>query len=183
MNLSNKEKFDIVVKNNENFDGVFFYGVKSTGIYCRPSCKSKTPKEENTVFFNSKIEAENDGFRPCKRCRSDLFEFSPNKEIAVKVKKAIELMFLENLKLNDEIFKVGLSQRQMVEVFKKEYNMTPKAYMDKLRLQQAKNLLKTTDKEIIDIALSVGFSSISAFYKFFKENTNTTPKAYRKNEK
>ncbi len=180
MMLSDNEKYTAIIGNDANFDGTFFYAVTSTGIYCRPSCKSKAPKRENTLFFDSAKEAEKAGFRACKRCRSDLLEFAPSKEIASKVKCTIDTMFLENTKLNKELKNVGLSQRQMIEVFKKEYGVTPKAYTDNLRLAEAKNQLLETDNSIIDISMGVGFNSLSAFYKFFKEKTGKTPSNFKK---
>ncbi len=178
--LNEQQKYQAVIENDQNFDGIFYYAVKSTGIFCRPSCKSRAPKPENTLFFNNADEAMQAGFRPCKRCRSDLLQFEPAREIAKQVKQAIEAMFLENNRLNNQLQQVGLSQRQMVEVFKKEYGHTPKAYADQLRLAEAKTQLKIDDRPIIDIALHLGFSSLSAFYRFFKENTGQTPNAYRK---
>ncbi len=183
MILSDNEKYTIVIENDANFDGLFFYAVTSTGIYCRPSCKSKAPKRENTQFFNNAKEAEKAGFRACKRCRSDLLEFAPSKEIADKVKYTIDAMFLENRKLNKELKNVGLSQRHIIEVFKKEYGVTPKAYTDNLRLTEAKNQLLETDNSIIDISMSVGFNSLSAFYRFFKEKTGKTPSTFKKEKK
>ncbi len=183
MFLSDDEKYSAVIANDENYDGIFYYAVKSTGIYCRPSCKSRAPKRENTLFFDSATSAENAGFRYCKRCRSDLLNFQPSKEIADKVKNTVDAMFLENIKLSAELDKVGLSQRQMIEVFKKEYGITPKAYADRLRLEEAKRQLSETTNTIIDIAMSLGFSGLSAFYRFFKENTGYTPKIYRQRTK
>ncbi len=183
INITDEEKYNAVVENDGNYDGFFYYAVKSTGIYCRPSCKSKTPKRENTLFFESNARAEHSGFRPCKRCRSDLLKFEPSKEIALKVKCVVDNMFSESTKLNNELNKVGLSQRQMIEVFKKEYGLTPKAYTDKLRLEEAKRQLIHSDNTIIDIALGLGFNSLSAFYRFFKECTKCTPKTFRQENK
>lgn len=178
--MTEEEMYDAVINNDESYDGIFFYAVKSTGIYCRPSCKSKAPKRNNICFYKNAEDAENAGFRPCKRCRSDLLNYQPMKEIAQKVKDLIDDMFQEVVLLNNELSKIGLSQRRMVDIFKDEYGMTPKSYVDSLRLKEAERLLIETKNEIIDIAYSVGFSSLSAFYRFFKEQNNMTPREYRK---
>jgi methylphosphotriester-DNA--protein-cysteine methyltransferase len=68
------QKWNAVQKGDPTFDGVFFYGVRSTGIYCRPSCRSKMPLRKNVEFFDSAEKAEERGFRPCKRCKPDLSE-------------------------------------------------------------------------------------------------------------
>ncbi len=177
------EMCDAVIQNDESYDNLFFYAVKSTGIYCRPSCKSKTPKVENIEFYKTAQEAIKAGYRPCKRCRSDLLSYEPMKDIAKKLKYIIDDMFAQAKNLNSEIDKLGLSRKRMVEIFKQEYAITPSGYVNDLRYKEAIRLLEQTDKEIIDIAYSVGFSSLSAFYKFFKERANMSPAVYRKGKR
>lgn len=165
------------VRSDENYDGLFFYGVKTTGIFCRPSCKSKVPKKENICYFKSAEAARKAGFRPCKRCRSDLLEYEPMKEIAKEIKYKLN----EEVKTDShiELENIGLTARRLVDIFKKEYGVTPKEYTDLLRLEMAKGLILNTDKKIIDIAFEVGFSSLSVFNRFFKRKTGKTPSQYR----
>lgn len=178
--MTEQEMWEAVLQNDSNYDGVFFYGVKTTGIYCRPSCKAKQPKRENSCFFQTAAEARAAGFRPCKRCRSDLLEYHPMREIAEQVKAKIDHGFTGQQKINRELTETGLSIRRAVDVFKAEYGMTPKAYSDSLRLKEAQRLLLHTDTKVIDIAYQVGFGSLAAFYNFFKKETGKTPGAYRK---
>ncbi len=182
-NMTFAEMYDAVISNDESYDTVFFYAVKSTGIYCRPSCKSKAPKSENIKFYATAEEAIKAGYRPCKRCRSDLLDYKPMKDIAEKLKNLIDDMFHEVETLNTEIDKLGLSRKRMVEVFRDEYGQTPSSYVNGLRYKEAVRLLEQTDNEVIDIAYSVGFSSLSAFYKFFKERAKMSPAAYRKDKR
>ncbi len=177
------ERYEAVIQNDENYDNMFFYAVKSTGIYCRPSCKSKAPKAENVVFFKTSKEAVEAGYRACKRCRSDLLDYKPMKKIAENLKMLIDDMFKEAENLNTEMEKLGLSRKRMVEVFKEEYGVTPSGYVNDLRYLEARRLLEQTDIEVIDIAYFVGFGSLSAFYKFFKERANMSPAAFRKGVK
>ncbi len=179
-NMTSHDMYDAVISNDENYDTVFFYAVKSTGVYCRPSCKSKAPKIENIEFYKTTTEAIEAGYRPCKRCRSDLLDYKPMKEIAKKMKNLIDDMFSEVKILNNEIGKLGLSRKRIAEIFKDEYGKTPTAYVNDLRYKEAARLLEQTDDEVIDIAYCVGFSSLSAFYKFFKERASVSPVAYRK---
>ncbi len=179
-NLNDDQKYNVVITSDSQYDGLFFYGVKTTGIYCKPSCNSKNPKRENTVFFTSAKEAIESGYRACKRCRSDLAEYDPNKEVCLRVKYIIENMYIGDNCLNAELTKVNLSNRRLVELFKKQYGITPKAYLDNRKLEAIKNKLITTNEKIINISLSVGFVSTSAFYKFFKSKTTLTPNQYRK---
>ena len=178
--MTEQEMWEAVIQNDSSYDGVFFYAVKTTGIYCCPSCKSKPPKRENLCFFLTAQEARAAGFRPCKRCRSDLLDYQPMREIAEKVKAKIDHAFAEQEKFNRELAEIGLSPRRVVEVFKAEYGVTPKAYSDSLRLKEAQRLLLDTDTKVIDIAYQIGFGSLTAFYSFFKKETRKTPNEYRK---
>ncbi len=85
--MTKQEMWEAVKNSDANYDGLFFYGVKTTGIFCRPSCQSKVPKQENILYFRSSEEARKAGFRPCKRCRSDLLEYQPMHEIADEIIK------------------------------------------------------------------------------------------------
>lgn len=178
--MTEQEMWQAALDNDAGYDGVFFYAVKTTGIYCRPSCKSKPPKRENICFFETSEQAINAGFRPCKRCRSDLIDYQPMKQIAEDVKQKIEMVYHEQTDLNRKLNEIGVTGRRLVDIFKDEYGMTPKAYADSLRLEEAKQFLAYTDKKIIDIAYAVGFGSLSAFYNFFKKEMEITPSAYRK---
>ncbi len=174
-----EEMYEAVLENNESYDSIFFYAVKSTGIYCRPSCKSKAPKKENVEFFTHAHEARTAGYRACKRCRSDLLDYKPMQDMAKKLKKLIDASFAESASLRAEMDTMGLSHKRMVEIFKEEYGITPSQYMNDLRYDEAQKLLTQSNNEIVDIAYSVGFGSLSAFYKFFKERASMSPAAYR----
>ena len=176
--MTQQEMWDAVQNNDVNYDGLFFYAVKTTGIFCRPSCKSKLPKRENICFFKTAEEAKAAGFRPCKRCRSDLLDYEPMRDIAKEVRKKIDAAATEPE--SAELDAIGLSSRRMCDIFKKEYGMTPKEYADSLRLHAAKEMLAGTEHKVIDTAYSTGFSNLSAFNRFFKKQTGLTPSEYRR---
>lgn len=178
--MTEKEMWQAVCANNADYDGSFFYAVKTTGIYCRPSCKSKLPRFENICFFSSSEDAVKAGFHPCKRCRSDLIDYRPMKEIAAQIKRGIDDAFTAQAEISQRIKNVGVTARRQTDIFKDEYGMTPKTYADSLRLEEAKRLLSDGDSKIISIAYAVGFGSLSSFYNFFKKETGITPTAYRK---
>jgi AraC family transcriptional regulator, regulatory protein of adaptative response / methylphosphotriester-DNA alkyltransferase methyltransferase len=77
MVLTENEKWEAVIKCDKTYDGQFFYGVKTTGIFCKPSCSSKTPLRKNCEFFDEIDKAYTSGLRPCKRCRPDLSDYKP----------------------------------------------------------------------------------------------------------
>ena len=173
--MTENEMWEAVQRSDESYDGLFFYAVKTTGIFCRPSCRSKPPKRENLCYFASGEEARAAGFRPCKRCRSDLLEYQPMRDIAAEIKARLD----KAASLAD----VGLTPRRMTDIFKQEYGVTPKAYAVARRLHAAKQLLAGTQEKVIDVAAQSGFSSLAVFNRFFKQQTGQTPTQYRKSTK
>ncbi|MEA5095045.1 MAG: Ada metal-binding domain-containing protein [Sedimentibacter saalensis] len=178
--MTNDEMWKAVSENDASYDGIFFYAVKSTGIYCRPSCKSKLPKQNNVCFFDAAEQALAAGFRPCKRCRSDISDYQPMKEITGKAKQLLDESFYKRCELNHKLQQLGISHHRMAELFKDEYGVTMSEYVGNLRLEEAKRLLLHTDDEIIEISCSVGFDGLSSFYRFFKKGTGISPAKYRK---
>lgn len=181
--MTKNEMYEALTNNDANYDGLFFYGVKSTGIFCRPSCRSKKPLPDNVEYFRTAEEAAAAGYRPCKRCRSDLLTYHPMEDIAESLKDHLDRLYRQQRSWSDELRNAGVSERRAVEIFKEAYGMTPKAYTDRLRLQAAENMLRETDDKVLDIAMSVGFGSLSTFNRFFKEQTGFTPTEFRKKKK
>ena len=183
MKISNKEKWNAVVKCDDSYDGEFFYGVRTTGIFCRPSCKSKEPLRGNVDFFDSIDQAYEQGLRPCKRCRPDLFEYKPSLEIAEKSKRIYDECFCDKGKLEYEIKTLGISKNRLINIFREQYKMTPVEYLNRLRADKAAKLLENTDISILEIAMQCGFGSSSSFYTLFKKQFLTAPKKYRESRR
>jgi AraC family transcriptional regulator of adaptative response / methylphosphotriester-DNA alkyltransferase methyltransferase len=178
--MTSDQKWQALLTNDERYDGLFFYGVKSTKIFCRPSCKSKIPLKKNILYFENLKQAEQAGYRPCKRCRPDILKYQPVREIAEKVKLLIDNNFTRQKELAEKTKRIGITYHRMVTIFKEYYHVTPKKYYDTLRIQEAKRKLLETNDTITDIAYSAGFQSLSAFYKFFQKSMNSSPAKYRK---
>lgn len=180
---SEEEKWRAVINCDKQYDGLFYYGVKTTGIFCRPSCRAKTPLRENTLFFNDAKAAENEGFRPCKLCRPDIIrqEYEPNKELIQKIQEKLKESCEESVDLRALSQEFGISISHLTRLFKAYCGIPPIQYVIKLRVDRAKKLLKQSDISILEIAYMTGFKSESNFYKSFKEQTGYTPKEYRKN--
>ncbi|MDD7793370.1 bifunctional transcriptional activator/DNA repair enzyme AdaA [Clostridium sp. 'White wine YQ'] len=179
MSLKEEEKWNAVINNDENYDGVFYYGVKTTGIVCKPSCKSKEPLRDNVMFFNTFEEAINKNFRPCKRCRPDLLNFNPTEELAFRIKKLFDSYYSSNIELEEKLKDLGVSQNHMIKVFSDKFGITPVKYINALRIEKALALLENTDDTVINIAFLCGFESNSNFYGFFKKQIGMTPSEYR----
>ena len=177
--FSDDTMWQAVVDCDSAYDGKFFYGVKTVGVYCRPSCRSKTPLRKNVVYFMTEEEAKRAGFRPCKRCRPELCGQAPVAGLAAQAKKHMDDHYDKRALLLAELKKLGVTQSHLAAVFRQQYGMTPTRYLGSRREQQAKNLLAATDMPIIDIAAAIGFDSLSAFYAFFKKQAGTTPHTFR----
>lgn len=177
--LTEEEKWKAALACDEAYDGSFYYGVKTTGIFCRPSCKSKSPKRENVEFFDTAEQARESGLRPCKRCRPDLLEFQPQKENGEKIKAVYDLYFTDHSRLMEELNKLGLSRNRIIQLFQNQYEKTPVEYLNSLRVNKARELLASTPDNILPIALQSGFESLSAFYTQFKRITGVSPNEYR----
>lgn len=160
-----------------SFDRQFFYGVKTTGIYCRPSCKSKLPKRENVVFFRTGKEAERAGFRPCKRCRPDLLQY-PALELSERTKELLDRHFSDRVKLGRDMKEMGVSRKHLTQVFKKQYDITPSEYLIQVRIAAAQQMLQN-GVSIPDAAGMAGYENLSAFYDHFRRQTGMTPARYR----
>lgn len=165
---------------DDSYDGLFFYAVKTTGIFCRPSCKSRIPNKENITFFQTSEEAKRAGFRPCKRCQPDMMHFDPKMDIINDTKTYIQGHYTENLTLNQIAQNIGISSYYLGRLFKENTSRTPRSYLENIRVRKAVHLLKTTDLSIIDICYEVGFQSASSFYHAFQKQTQYTPQEYRK---
>ena len=107
--MTDRQRWQAVLDNDRRYDGTFFYGVASTGIFCRPSCPSRPPRRDRVRFFPTADAALAAGVRPCKRCRSDLLEYRPMREAAAAIKERLD----RAASLDD----VGLTPRRMTDVF------------------------------------------------------------------
>ncbi len=178
--LTEDEKWNAVVQCDSTYDRVFWYGVKTTGIFCRPSCKSKVPLRHNVAFFNDLQQAYDSGLRPCKRCRPDLVEFNPALDVTEKVKFILDTCYDDRLQLADRMKELRISRNHLISLFRKQYHATPVEYCNRLRIAKAAQLIKESDETILSIALLCGFGSLSTFYQFFKKHIGLTPQEYRK---
>lgn len=173
--MKKEEMWQAIVHCDTTYDGKFYYGVKTTGIYCRPSCKSRVPNIENVCFFVTQKEAEEAGFRPCKRCRPDAFPYDP---IAKQTKEIIDQHFHDPTQLNLNLKNMGVTRKHAGEVFKKQYDITVSDYIRQTRMAYARQLLQE-GLSILDVSLETGYQNISSFYDHFHRETGMSPARYR----
>ncbi len=172
----------VKIANNcdDAYDGLFFYAVKTTGIFCRPSCKSRSPKTENITFFQTVEEAKKAGFRPCKRCQPDKIHFNPMMDIVHDAERYILGHYTENLTWKQIAQNIGISPYHLGRIFKKQTARTLRVYLENIRVNKAVHLLKNTNLSLSDICYEVGFQSYSSFYHAFQKQTQYAPQQYRK---
>lgn len=181
--LDNQEKWQAIRQRDASYDGTFWYGVRSTGIYCVPSCQSRLPGKENIVFFSTPEEAEAAGFRPCKRCRPDIAQYQPNQQFLLHVKSLIDNQFDDPMLLRETLGSLPVTVRHLNRLFKLKFHQTIHAYLMDKRLQAAAEKLCHTDESVVTIALTSGFHSMSSFYTNFKRAYGMPPQQYRQKKR
>lgn len=181
-NLSFDEMWEKIIACDQTYDGLFYTAVKTTKIYCRPSCKSRKPKKNNVTFYHDIKEVEAAGFRACKRCKPEV-EHSPHTEIVKSVTAFLVNHYKQKLTLQHIADHVGISPFHLERLFQQETLETPRTYLEKIRVDKAAHLLIHSDLKTLDICYDVGFQSPSSFYKSFRKVTNCSPSEYRRQEK
>lgn len=172
------------------FDGSFFTGVTSTGIYCRPVCGVRTPRRENCRFFTHAAQAEQAGFRPCLRCRPELAPHA----LHWSIQDASHILAEQAARLLDEpeawgdeapsidrlAARLGVSDRHVRRIFEARFGVSPLQYLQTRRLLSAKQLLADTDLPITRIALMSGYASVRRFNAAFVAHYGLNPTQLRR---
>jgi AraC family transcriptional regulator, regulatory protein of adaptative response / methylated-DNA-[protein]-cysteine methyltransferase len=172
-----------VLAKDAHFNGIFVYGVRSTGIYCKPSCPSRRPRREQVAFFASAEEAETDGFRACLRCKpSELAAPDPRVELALRVCQAIESQEDGTLSLAALGEELGLSPHHLQRTFKSITGITPRQYAAAHRLRQFKSRIKEGE-DVTTAMYDAGFGSSSRLYEQASSKLGMTPATYRRRGK
>jgi AraC family transcriptional regulator, regulatory protein of adaptative response / methylated-DNA-[protein]-cysteine methyltransferase len=172
--------WDAVTGRERAMDGVFFYAVRTTGVYCRPSCPSRRPKPENVVFFRTRSGAERAGFRPCKRCKPERdIQTDANSEIVEKVCRYIDTHPDQPATLEKLSGAIGLSPFHLHRTFKALTGITPRAYADSRRLESLKAGLRE-GHSVTRSLYDAGYGSSSRLYERASAQLGMTPSRYRK---
>jgi AraC family transcriptional regulator of adaptative response / DNA-3-methyladenine glycosylase II len=180
------------------FDGRFFTGVTSTGIYCRPVCRVRTPRRENCRFFALAAQAEQEGFRPCLRCRPELAPQGPGAQAPWSMQDASALLAREAARRLDDpeawqtadgeagtpVLRVagqlGVSDRHLRRIFESQFGVSPLQYLQTRRLLAAKQLLTDTALPVTEVAAASGFASLRRFNAAFAQHYGLNPTQLRR---
>ena len=175
---TNQARWEALVRRDLNANRAFVYGVLTTFIFCRPACPSRLPKYENVRFFDTCKQAEQAGFRPCKRCHPA--SEAGHDSLSVAIIKACHIIETreEHVPLKNLADEVGLSPFHFQRLFKKNVGVTPKQYAMEIRLKQVRSGLQreATVTEAIYVA---GFASSSRFYENAEAVLGMKPSEYR----
>ncbi|MBX9656493.1 bifunctional DNA-binding transcriptional regulator/O6-methylguanine-DNA methyltransferase Ada [bacterium] len=163
---------------DERANGTFVFAVKTTGIYCKPSCPAKRANRENVLFYDSFLEAEAAGFRPCKRCRPQLIPSTiPHAEAIIHACRTVELKG-DSMSLRDLAREAGMSPFHFSRVFKEATGVTPKAYANALRARRMRTMLQSSRS--VEAAIQrTGYRSVSRFYADAEGQLGMTPSALK----
>ncbi|MDQ3615276.1 MAG: helix-turn-helix domain-containing protein [Actinomycetota bacterium] len=168
MNTEDTELCYRAVKSRDRrFDGIFYTGVRTTGIYCRPSCPAITPRKQNVAFFRTAAAAQGAGFRACRRCLPDATPGSPEWDVAADVAGRAMRLIADGVVERDGVeglaAKVGYTSRHLGRVLAAELGAGPLALARARRAQTARVLIQTTAMPFADVAFAAGFASIRQF--------------------
>jgi AraC family transcriptional regulator, regulatory protein of adaptative response / methylated-DNA-[protein]-cysteine methyltransferase len=173
------QKFwEAVLNRDKRFDGRFVYAVRSTGIYCRPTCPSRRPGRPQVLFFLGGIDAERAGFRPCRRCQPQ-DPVSANSRLVQQVCAYIQENHTQPLKLADLSRQMKVSSSHLQRSFKRALGISPAQYASACRMKTMKRYLHN-GKNVTAAMYESGFGSSSRLYERAQSNMGMTPGTYGK---
>ncbi|NVJ98555.1 MAG: methylphosphotriester-DNA--protein-cysteine methyltransferase family protein [Alphaproteobacteria bacterium] len=176
--------YEALLNRDDRYDGKLFFGVTSTGIYCRPICPAPKPKPENVLYFSDASTAAMAGFRPCKRCRPEARQGSPAWQgTKATISRALRLLAQGEgpESLSELADKLGVTDRHLRRLFNQHLGKAPMAVKQENRLGLATTLLKDPEASVPDVAYASGFGSLRRFNDAFKKEFGLTPTEWRDN--
>lgn len=187
MEINHEHCYRALATRDARFDGLFFVGVTTTRIYCRPVCTARTPRQDHCRFFPNAAGAEREGFRPCLRCRPELAPgFSSVDAVSRVARDAAARIQAGALndggRLDDLANDLGISARQLRRVVRHELGVSPIELAQTYRLLLAKQLLTETALPVIEVAFASGFESVRRFNALFRKHYRLTPTSLRRAE-
>lgn len=181
--LDHERCYRAVSSRDNRFDGWFVTAVRTTGIYCRPSCPATTPKRANVEFFTSAATAQQRGYRACKRCRPDASPGSPEwdlrQDVVARSMRLIGDGVVEREGVRGLATRLGYSERHLNRMITDELGVGPLAVARARRAQTARILIETTDMALTDVAFAAGFGSLRQFNDTIREVFASSPTQMR----
>jgi AraC family transcriptional regulator of adaptative response/methylated-DNA-[protein]-cysteine methyltransferase len=176
---------EAIARRDPRFDNTFVFAVRSTGIYCRPSCPARRPRPDQIVFFDGSAAAERSGFRPCRRCHPQDGAGSPDPaaerlaRLCLEIDHAIATEPDRSIKLERLAKRGGMSVHQLDRLFRKYLGVTPRQYADARRLRRLKARLRS-GASVTEALYDAGYGSSSRLYERAPVQLGMTPLTYRR---
>ncbi len=177
--MSTNAQWKAILERDARADGRFVYAVRTTGVYCRPSCASRKPKRENVLIFAVPESAEGRGFRPCLRCAPRDAAYDPRLDKVREALAYLERHADESPTLKQLARGVGAGAHHLQRTFKRVVGVSPRQYMESLKVHKYKHLLKN-GRHIADACYEAGYGSSSRVYERAAHYLGMTPATYRK---
>jgi AraC family transcriptional regulator of adaptative response/methylated-DNA-[protein]-cysteine methyltransferase len=180
--ISNNKQWQAVLARDAHMDSKFVYGVRSTGIYCRPSCPSRKPARTQVRFFSVPKVAELAGFRACRRCkpeRAQGLESSASAQMVALACKEIERQGEEPVRLGKLAAQSGTTPHRLHRLFRKVLGITPRQFADAVRVRQLKGRLRS-GADVTTALYDAGYGSASRLYEHAHSQLGMTPATYKK---
>ncbi len=182
-NHDENERWDRVIARDSSADGTFFFGVATTGIYCRPSCPARRPKRENIRFFDAVEAARHDGFRACLRCKPDALDSSSPDQVMIRTVCQLISDVDTHLPTLEELSDAtGVSPSHLQRRFKAIMGVSPRSYADEKRRQRFRTMLRDGDG-VAGALYGAGYGSSSRLYESADTWLGMTPASYAKGGK
>lgn len=171
--------YKALLNKDSHFEGIFYFGVKTTGIFCRPTCRARKPRLKNIEFFRSPSDAIEKGYRPCKIC----YPLGSNGKLSIWIEQLIEQIRQNpEIRISDQYLKKqGIDPVRVRRWFKKNYGVTFQSYLRTLKMSSAYNKIKNGNT-VIKTAFDSGYKSLSGFTESFRKAAGFSPiKSRQKN--
>ena len=180
--LSRAEMWAAFARRDRRYDGRFVTAVRTTGIYCRPSCTCRRPRPERVEFFPTPHAAARAGYRACKRCRPELVGgvAEAERRMAERTLAFMRAHLEERLTLAGLARALAMSPSNFARRFRAASGISPMRALAEARAERAGTLLATTRRGVLDVALACGFGSAAALVRAFRRRTGTTPARWRR---
>ncbi|MDZ7675620.1 MAG: AlkA N-terminal domain-containing protein [Acidimicrobiales bacterium] len=187
MELDRQRCYDAMCSRDARFDGRFFIGVRTTGVYCRPICPSRTPLARNVDFYAHPAAAEDAGFRPCRRCRPETApgssDWNGSASIVERALRLVDEGALDTASVDDLAARLFVGGRHLRRLFAEHVGATPDAVARSRRAHLAKRLLVETDLRVADVAFAAGFGSVRQCNDVVRAVFGVTPSQIRRDRR
>lgn len=184
VNLDQDACYQALLARDPRFDGVFFTGVSTTGIYCRPVCRARTPRRTSCTFYRTGAEAEKAGYRACLRCRPELAPGNSSVDavshLVARAVAHIEAGAFNERTVDQLAGSLGVTDRHLRRAMESELGITPVELAQSRRIALAKQLLHDTSLDLAQVAFASGFSSVRRFNALFHARFGRPPSEVRR---